>query len=322
MEGTKIVPNQTELDRVVLAPDADNVLCYVFTSVERGDTDLDVMADYLHFPKLGSTNEDPWFYSAEVVTKMRQKAKVVHHFAKEQKNNSRFRFLIAAIANKNYTGATIYHYKNGLLVSEDFTKPVLPPVENITDRRDLIWYACDLNLDPNTANYNLILSEGNKKVTHGARQSYPDHPERFTEIHQVLCKERLSGQHYWEVEWSQNGNSNIAVAYKIIERNSSSLENQFGRNTKSWCFANRNGERHTLVAVENNEDVWSKLVPSDGCSRVGVYLDWPAGTLSFYRVSSNTLRHLYTFHTSFTEPVYPGFMIYHEQNYAYLCPLE
>ncbi|KAA8577884.1 hypothetical protein FQN60_007285 [Etheostoma spectabile] len=53
MEGTKIVPNQTELDRVVLAPGVDNVLCFVFTSVERGDTDLDVMADYLHFSKLG-----------------------------------------------------------------------------------------------------------------------------------------------------------------------------------------------------------------------------------------------------------------------------
>ncbi|KAF1373303.1 hypothetical protein PFLUV_G00259070 [Perca fluviatilis] len=139
---------------------------------------LDVMADYLNFPKLGSTNEDPWYYSDEVVTKMREKAKAFHQIANPLKNNSRFRFLIATIANKNYTGATIYHYKNHILVSEDFSKPVLPPVETITDRRDLIWYACDLNLDPNTANYHLTLSERNKKATHGARQSYPDRPER------------------------------------------------------------------------------------------------------------------------------------------------
>ncbi|XP_028424316.1 stonustoxin subunit beta [Perca flavescens] len=323
MEGTKIVPNQSELDRQVLDPGVEDVLCFVFTSVERGDTDLDVMADYLHFPKLGSTNEDPWYYSADVFTKMREKAKAFHHFAKAQKNNSRFRFLIAAIANKNYTGATVYHYKNGILVTEDFSKPVLPPVENITNRRDLIWYACDLNLDPNTANYNLILSEGNKKATHGARQSYPDHPERFTQIHQVLCKESLSGKHYWEVEWRQNsGNNcvvNIAVAYRGIERKSGNINSQFGRNTKSWAFQNVSP---TLKALENNVDVWKGPFPSDGCNRVGVYLDWPAGTLSFYRVSSNTLRHLYTFHTTFTEPVYPGFLVYIHQNDAYLCPLE
>ncbi|XP_078136133.1 stonustoxin subunit beta-like [Sander vitreus] len=326
MEGTKIVPNQSELDRQVLASGVEDVLCFVFTSVERGDTDLDVMAEYLHFPKLGSTNEDSWYYSAEVVTKMREKTKAFHNIAKALKNNSRFRFLIAAIANKKYTGATIYHYKNGILVSEDFSKPVLPPVETITDRRQLIWYACDLNLDPNTANYNLILSEGNKKATHGAWQSYPDHSERFTQIHQVLCKESLSGQHYWEVKWSQNFAQNccvnIAVAYREIERKSAKLESQFGRNAVSWAFENNKFSSHSLFALKNNEDVWRNPYPSDGCSRVGVYLDWPAGTLSFYRVSSNTLRHLYTIRTTFTEPVYPGLLVFSEQNDAYLCPLE
>uniref|UniRef100_A0A8D0D4Z1 B30.2/SPRY domain-containing protein n=1 Tax=Sander lucioperca TaxID=283035 RepID=A0A8D0D4Z1_SANLU len=311
MKGTKIVPNQSELDRQVLAPGVDNALCFVFTSVEKGDTDLDVMADYLGVQKLGSTNEDPWYYSDEVFTKMREKAKAFHHFANALKNNSQFCFLIAAIANKKYTGATIYHYKNGILVSEDFSND-LPPVETITDRRDLIWYACDLNLDPNTANYNLILSEGNKKATHGEQQSYPDHPERFTQIHQVLCKESLSGQHYWEVEWSQNSFDdffvNIAVAYREIERKSDNSESKFGHNAVSWAFENWpiKGTGHLLLAFENNEKRICTF-PSDGCNRVGVYLDWPAGTLSFYRVSNNTLRHLYTFHTTFTKPVYPGF---------------
>ncbi|TDG97680.1 hypothetical protein EPR50_G00210300 [Perca flavescens] len=139
MEGIKIIQNQSELDRQVLTPGVEDVLCFVFTSVERGDTDLDVMADYLGVEKLGSTIEDPWFYSADVFSNMREKANAFHNFAEAQKNNSQFRFLIAAIANKNYTGATIYHYKNGNLVSEDVSNLELPPVENITDRRDLIW---------------------------------------------------------------------------------------------------------------------------------------------------------------------------------------
>ncbi|XP_039646887.1 neoverrucotoxin subunit beta-like [Perca fluviatilis] len=288
---------------------------------------LDVMADYLNFPKLGSTNEDPWYYSDEVVTKMREKAKAFHQIANPLKNNSRFRFLIATIANKNYTGATIYHYKNHILVSEDFSKPVLPPVETITDRRDLIWYACDLNLDPNTANYHLTLSERNKKATHGARQSYPDRPERFDKHPQVLCKESLSGQHYWEFEWNDSSEEAIyvAIAYSEIERKSGRPDSLIGRNTISWAFgktADSGNKKHSLKAFYNNQVLWSSPYPSDDCNRVGVYLDWPAGTLSFYRVSSNTLRHFYTFRTTFTEPVYPGFMVYYEQNYAYLCPLE
>ncbi|TDG97682.1 hypothetical protein EPR50_G00210320 [Perca flavescens] len=139
MEGIKIVPNQAEFDRQVLAPGVEDVLCFVFTSVEKGDNDLVEMADHVDFPKLECTNEDSWYYSEEVVTKMREKAKAFHQIANAQKNNSRFSFLIAAIANKNYTGATIYHYKNGNLVTEDVSNLQLPPVENITDRRDLIW---------------------------------------------------------------------------------------------------------------------------------------------------------------------------------------
>ncbi|XP_028424317.1 neoverrucotoxin subunit alpha-like [Perca flavescens] len=314
MEGIKIIQNQSELDRQVLAPGVEDVLCFVFTSVERGDTDLDVMADYLGVQKKGSTNEDPWYYSAEVFTNMREKAKAFHNFANAQKNNSQFRFVIAAIANKKHTGATIYHYKNGNLVSEDLSNE-LPPVETITDRRDLIWYACDLNLDPNTVNGWLTLSEGNKKATSGEWQWYPDHPERFYEQTQVLCTESLSGRHYWEVEWSQSSSQYIyvAVAYSEIERNA-----KFGGNTKSWAF----GKYYdSLTAKYNNKEVIIPF-PADGCNRVGVYLDWPAGTLSFYRVSSNTLRHLYTFHTTFTEPVYPGFNVYYKTNFAYLRPVE
>lgn len=47
-------------------------------------------------------------------------------------------------------------------------------------------------------------------------------------------------------------------------------------------------------------------VHSSRTNRVGVYLDWPAGTLYFYSISFGALTHLFTFH-SFTEPLYPGF---------------
>ncbi|XP_031161809.1 stonustoxin subunit beta-like [Sander lucioperca] len=325
MEGTKIVQNQSELDREVLAPGVDNALCFVFTSVERGDTDLDVMADHLGVQKLGSTTEEPWYYSDEVLNNMREKTKAFHNVAKAQKNNSQFYFLIATIANKNYTGATIYHYKNGILVSEDVSNLELPPVETITDRRDLILYACDLNLDPNTINGSLTLSEGNKKARSGAKQSYPDHPERFATHPQVLCKESLSGRHYWEVEWSQSSLQSVyvAVAYSKIARKSHHLNGMFGYNAVSWTLGQKSSVPSRVIrAFHNGKIVKQFFFPSDGCRIVGVYLDWPAGTLSFYNVSSNTLRHLYTFHTTFTEPVYPGFWVFYKSNYVHLRPVE
>ncbi|XP_038591156.1 neoverrucotoxin subunit beta-like [Micropterus salmoides] len=316
MEGTQIVHNQSELDREVLAADVEDALCFVFTSLESADPCLDVMADYLDSLNLECTHEDPWYFSDEVFTKMREKAKSFSYLAKALKNNSRFCFLIAAIANKKYTGATIYHYKEGILVSEDFSKPDLPPVEKITDRRDLIWYACDLTLDSDTVNGYLTLSEGNKKATCGAWQTYPDHPERFDTHTQVMCKERLKGRHYWEVEWSVMSKASvyIGVAYNVIERKAMDEQSQLGNNTISWCF----GQGNSSLCAFHNGRVWSHSFPSTGCNRVGVFLDWPAGTLSYYRVSSDSLSHLYTFKTTFTEPVYPCFWVNQNYNYVHL----
>lgn len=322
MEGIKIVPNQTELDREVLAPDVENALCFVFTSMERDDPYLDQMAAYLKSPTSGSTNEESWYFSDEIYSNMRKKAKDFRDLAKAQKNNNRLRILIATTANEKYKGATIYHYREGILVSEDYTKLDPPDVETITDREDLIWYATDLTLDPNTANGSLTLSEGDKKATYGEQQSYPDHPERFDTYAQVLCKESLTGRHYWEVEWSPGSSESVyvAVAYKGTERKGESSE--FGYNTMSWAVDHFNFVPHHLVRAYHNGWQWETDFPSDGCDKVGVYLDWPAGTLSFYRVSSNTLSHLYTFHTKFTEPVYPGFGARNLSAYAYLSPVQ
>ncbi|XP_062415038.1 neoverrucotoxin subunit alpha-like [Pungitius pungitius] len=325
MEGTKIVKNPSELDREVLAADVDDTLCFVFTSTKRGDTYLDEMATYLDTPRKGSTTEDEWLYSDEILTSMRQKAKAFQDFTKAQKNNNRIRFLIAVIPNEKYKGATIYHYKQGILDSEDFSEPHIDP-EKITARRDLIWYACDLTLDPNTVNNNLLLSDGNKKVKSGSKgEKYPDKPERFKVHSQVLCREGLSGRHYWEVEWenpSFRKRIYAAVAYKTLVRKGKGHDSEFGNNTLSWAFGQGGTRFLPLLRAWHNGKVWESHLPSGGCSTLGVYLDWPAGTLSFYKVSSDTLTHLYTFHTTFTEPLYPGFWVHNEGNSAYLRPLQ
>ncbi|XP_031669577.1 NLR family CARD domain-containing protein 3-like [Oncorhynchus kisutch] len=167
-------------------------------------------------------------------------------------------------------------------------------------------YVCDLTLDPNTVNRRLSLSDENRKVTwRREEQPYPDHPERFEDWEQVLCREGLTGRCYWEVEWSGIMGAVIGVTYKGINRRGGVDDCWLGYNDKSWslvCSDNRYYARH-------NNNPTTIDVPSSSSHRVGVYLDWPAGTLSFYRASSDTLIHLITFTSTFTEPLYPGFWV-------------
>ncbi|XP_036378003.1 NACHT, LRR and PYD domains-containing protein 12-like [Megalops cyprinoides] len=163
--------------------------------------------------------------------------------------------------------------------------------------------ACQITLDPNTAHRNLSLSEGDRKVTRERKeQPYPDHPERFDFWPQVLCREGLSGRCYWEAEWSGSW-ARIGVAYKGISRKGGGDDSFLGHNDKSWCWSSRN------YSVWHNKLESPIPVPPSTSCRVGVYLDWPAGTLSFYSVSSDTVTLLHTFHTTFTEPLYPGFSL-------------
>ncbi|KAM4598744.1 uncharacterized protein ACJ7VT_022165 [Polymixia lowei] len=161
--------------------------------------------------------------------------------------------------------------------------------------------ACELTLDPNTANRNLSLSEENRKVTEVEKeQSYPDHLERFDYWKQVLCREGLTGRCYWEVERKRL--VDIGVTYRGITRRGEGDDTCLGRNDKSWslfCSDNSYSARHNNISIDIH-------LPSSGSDRVGVYLDWSAGTLSFYRVS-DTVRHIHTFYSTFTEPLYPTF---------------
>ncbi|XP_045068691.1 tripartite motif-containing protein 16-like [Coregonus clupeaformis] len=175
---------------------------------------------------------------------------------------------------------------------------VLPPEPKT--REQFLQYSCQLTLDPNTAHRLLSLSEGNRKVTRtDQEQPYPDHPDRFTNYCQVLCREGLSGRCYWEVEWSGDW-VDTAVSYKDISR--TGTDDAFGDNDKSWslqCYSDGYWFRHNDVETK---------VSGPQSSRVGVDLDHKAGTLSFYSVS-DTMTLLHRVQTTFTQPLYHGFYL-------------
>ncbi|KAJ8358840.1 hypothetical protein SKAU_G00153650 [Synaphobranchus kaupii] len=198
-------------------------------------------------------------------------------------------------------------------------------------------YGCQLTLDPNTANRWLSLSEGNRKVTHtpGRREPYPDHPERFEYESQVVCRESVCERCYWEAECSvsQGGRVHIAVTYKGISRKGEGPDPGFGWNKHSWTLQY---DGHSYSVLHNGNPTPMPAPPSpsrragaraDGegvcVFRVGVCVDRPASTLSFYSVSdSHTLTLLHAFHTHFTEhtPLCAGFSVYYSS--VSLCQLE
>ncbi|KAL4007556.1 hypothetical protein ACER0C_001408 [Sarotherodon galilaeus] len=183
-------------------------------------------------------------------------------------------------------------------------------------RPGLRKYFRDLTLDPNTAHRNLKLSDNNKKVTHvKEEQLYPDHDHRFYHWPQLLCTNCLTGRCYWEVEW--RGEVHISVANVGIGRKGDGDDSRFGRTDQSWSlycsdddgyFGNSN---YTSIVI---------AVPSSIVShKLAVYVDYPAGTVSFYSVLPDTLIHLHTFNTKFTEALYAGFQLRSPGSSVSLC---
>ncbi|XP_065810561.1 tripartite motif-containing protein 16-like [Labrus bergylta] len=191
---------------------------------------------------------------------------------------------------------------------------LLPKPEYMT-RAEFLKYSCDITLDPNTAHTQLLLSDGNRKVTvMREQQSYSSHPDRFTDWWQVLSKESLSGRCYWEVERRGEGVC-VAVTYKNISRAGGSDECWFGGNDKSWrldCYSNSYDFCYNNVSTP---------VSGPESSRVGVYLDHRAGILSFYSISK-TMTLLHRVQTTFTQPLHAGLRFVYDGASAELCKLK
>ncbi|XP_050988218.1 tripartite motif-containing protein 16-like [Labeo rohita] len=196
---------------------------------------------------------------------------------------------------------------------EDFCKEELKKISdrvtfnNIVPRtrNDFLHYSHQLTLDPNTAYIDIRLSERNRVMTNTCTdQWYPDHPDRFDCAYQVLCRESVFGRCYWELQWSGNKYGvRISVSYKSIIRKGSDNECFFGYNNQSWsliCTPSSYSFRHNNIETD--------LPVESISSRIGVFVDHSAGTLSFYSVS-DTMSLIHTVQTTFTQPLYPGFWV-------------
>ncbi|XP_044856867.1 E3 ubiquitin-protein ligase TRIM39-like isoform X1 [Mauremys mutica] len=156
----------------------------------------------------------------------------------------------------------------------------------------------DVTLDPSTANPYLVLAEDRKRVTHrDERQDLPDNPERFDTMAIVLGAEGFTGgRHYWEVEVGEKNLWTLGVCREDGRRKGHIV---FLPKNGTWIIWQHAGQ------CEANASPPTLLSVSVRPRRVGIFLDYEAGEVSFYNVTDKS--HLFTFTDTFSGVLCPYF---------------
>ncbi|XP_053184382.1 E3 ubiquitin-protein ligase TRIM21-like isoform X2 [Scomber japonicus] len=161
-------------------------------------------------------------------------------------------------------------------------------------------YAVNVTLDPDTAYPKLILSDDGKQVHHGdVKKNLPDNLERFSDCGNVLGKQSFSsGRFYFEVQVKEKTDWDLGVARESINRKGKIiLIPQKG----FWAIWLRNGNNYkALTGFLNDLSLESRP------QKVGVFVDYEEGLVSFYDVDAAALIYSFT-GCSFTEKLYPYF---------------
>ncbi|KAM9466416.1 E3 ubiquitin-protein ligase TRIM21-like [Clarias gariepinus] len=162
-------------------------------------------------------------------------------------------------------------------------------------------YAVDVSLDPDTANPYLILSNDGKQVTYGdTKQNLSDTPKRFSKYSMVLGKQGFSsGRFYYEVQVSGKTEWDLGVVKESVNRKGT-IET-FKPQNGFWTLILRKGNKYTV-----RDDPSIPLPLSEKLQKVGVFVDYEEGLVSFYDVETSSLIYSFT-GQSFTEKLYPYF---------------
>ncbi|XP_076014898.1 E3 ubiquitin-protein ligase TRIM21-like isoform X1 [Genypterus blacodes] len=161
-------------------------------------------------------------------------------------------------------------------------------------------FAVDVTLDPDTANPNLILSDDEKQVHDtDVRKNLPDKPQRFDRCVNVLGKQSFSsGRFYFEVQVKGKTAWTLGVTTETSKRKG---EITLGPTDGYWTVWLRN-ENEYKALIGPSVPLSLKSKPE----KVGVFVDYEEGLVSFYDVDAAALIFSFT-GCSFTHKLLPLF---------------
>ncbi|KAF5890727.1 E3 ubiquitin-protein ligase TRIM39-like isoform X1, partial [Clarias magur] len=183
-------------------------------------------------------------------------------------------------------------------IQETFNKEIEKLIE--IELKRIEQYAVDVTLDPDTAHPNLTLTDDGKEVNHvDKEQNLPDNPERFDYFICVLGKEGFSsGRFYYEVLVRGKTEWYLGVARESINRKG---DITLSPGDGFWCLRLLNENEYSPC-----ESPRASLSLKRAPQKVGVFVDYEEGLISFYDVDAKS--HIYSFTgQTFAEELYPLF---------------
>lgn len=159
--------------------------------------------------------------------------------------------------------------------------------------------AADVVLDPLTHNPWLQLSEDQRTVQEGQFMSDVSYnSQRFDTLPCVLAWEGYSyGRHYWEVEIGGRSRWRVGLTTANSKR-----QGRFHMSPKDGYWALWSSAKQFYACTKPESELPLELVPR----RIGIYLDYSEGQISFYNAENQS--HIYSFNNgSFRGKLYPLF---------------
>ncbi|XP_076148317.1 NACHT, LRR and PYD domains-containing protein 3-like isoform X2 [Alosa pseudoharengus] len=178
------------------------------------------------------------------------------------------------------------------------------------DKPGMRKYAVCLSFDPEATDHSISLSDGDTKAIQG--------PHSQKKYGTARCRAGLTDRCYWETELTGEAQSEISVGLTTkgeggTEKCWSLKSSAIGGSFYAQYFSIMDPLKRRPIEIESLQ-----------FKRLGVFLDWSAGTVSFYTADpvDGPRSLLYTFHATFTEPLYPFFKIQGSQSSVSLCEME
>lgn len=180
-----------------------------------------------------------------------------------------------------------------------FMSPFSHVCKHLVFNSVLFLSSVDVTLDRDSAHPRLIISEDGKQVHCSERyQTVPDTIERFDRVVCVLGRQGISsGCQYWEVVVGEKTDWDLGIASHSINRKGKIVANP----ANGFWFLSLRDKHEYVFRTEPSMPIVVHPKPQ----RVGVYVDYEKGQLSFYNADTKSL--IFTFTNSFAETLYPFF---------------